>query len=738
MKVFDRFKGTKWKKTIDVANFIESNYQEYLGDSSFLQSISKKTSKLWKKCDALIKKESISTVLDIETEIVMGVDNYNQGYVDAKEEVIVGLQTDAPLKRGVSLSAGVDDIKKSINRYGFRLNPTIEDKYKEYVKTYQKATEQLYKGNIQKYIDNHLIDGLPINFDRGRIIGDYRRVALYGVDYLIEQKLIDIKKLSQNINNITIRLIEEMNDQVEELDKLKRMGKRYDIDISRPASNAKEAVQWLYMAYLGMVKQNNSFSNGLGRNMAFLDIYIQKDLEEGIITETEAQELIDQLVIKLRLIRFLHAQQVEDFNIGTPINIKESIAGMLDETKSFVTKSSYRLLNSLNNLGNYPEPNIVVLWSNKLPKNFKDYVSHMAIKTNVIKFANDDIMRKIFGIDYAISDCASSLMLGKQMQLYGSQLNLPKVLLYALNGGRDEITGETVIPDIEQITGEYLEYDTVIKSLDKVLKKVTNTYVDALNIAHEMQDKYHYESLPLSMHNTLISRVVAFGISGLANTIDSLSAIKYGSVRVKRTKEGLTSVFDIDTDYPRYGNNDVRADEIATKLLAKIYQNIKKNKLYRNSEQTLSIISGGLSLLYGKHTGSTPDGRKKGECYSLDANPYKESDGLLATLSSLAHLPYKVCLDGIANTLFIEPSLLGDNIVNSSNLAHILDGYFKQGGQYLNLNIISKQKLIDAYDNPAKYSDMMLCISGYVVDYVKLSKEQKDLILSNKFYDKLQ
>ena len=738
MEIWNKFKGTKWKKSIDVANFIETNYQEYLGDSSFLKPISKKTAKLWKKCDSLIKKENISSVLDIETELIMGVDNYNQGYIDSKEEVIVGLQTDAPLKRGVSLSSGVEDIKKNISRYGFRLNPTIEDKYKEYVKTYQKATNQLYKGSIQKYIDHHLLDGLPTDFDRGRIIGDYRRVALYGVNHLIEQKLNDIAKLSQNINNITVRLIEEMNDQIDILESLKKMAKRYDIDISRPASNAKEAVQWLYMAYLGCIKQNNTFSNGIGRNMAFLDIYITKDLEEGIITETEAQELIDQLVIKLRLVRFLHAQKIEQYNIGLPINIKESIAGMLDENRSFVTKTTYRLLNSLNNLNNYPEPNIVVLWSNKLPKNFKDYVSHMAIKTNVIKFANDDMMRKIFSTDYAISDCASALMLGKQMQLYGSQLNLPKVLLYALNGGRDEITGETVIPDIEQITGEYLDYDIVIKVLEKVLKKVTSTYVDALNIVHEMQDKYHYESLPMSLHNTLISRVMAFGISGLANTVDSLSAIKYGKVRVKRTKEGLTNVFDIDVDYPRYGNSDIRADEIATKLLAKIYQNIKKNKLYRNSEHTLSVISNGLSILYGKHTGSTPDGRKKEEPFSIDANPSKESEGLLSTLSSLAHLPYKVCLDGISNTLFIEPSLLGDDIVNSSNLSHVLDGYFKQGGQYLNLNIIPRQTLIDAYDNPAKYSNLLICISGYIVDYAKLSKEQKDLILKNKFYDKLQ
>ena len=730
--MWEEFKGTKWKKTIDVASFIETNYTEYLGDETFLTGISKKTSKLWKKVISLIKKESFSNVLDIETELISGIDNFNPGYIDHKEEVIFGLQTDEPLKRSVNLSCGVNDIKEVISKQGFRLNPDIVDKYNEYVKTKKNAINQLFSNNIQKLIDNHLLEGLPINYDRGRIIGDYRRLALYGIDYLIEQKNQDIAKLSQNINMTTIRLIEELNDQVEALNKLKKMASRYDIDISKPASSAKEAIQYLYLAYLGTIKQNNNYTNALGRNMTFIDIYIENDIKKGILTEEQAQELIDQLVIKLRLVRFIHPQ---DLSLGDANFINECIAGMLDDNKSYVTKTSYRLLNSLNNLGLYQEPNIIILWSNKLPVNFKNYASKMAIKTNCISFVNDNIIRKIFGNDYAISESSSPLMLGRQMQLYGSSINLPKLLLCSLNGGRDEITKEVLIDDIEQIKGEYLDYEEVLKVFEKVLKKATSYYADALNIIHYMHDKYNFESLAMSFHNTLISRVMSFGITGLSDVVDSLSAIKYGQVRVKRNKDGLTQSFDIDTDYPLYGNNDVRADEIASKLLTKIYQCLKKNQLYRNAEPTLQISSNGLNITYGNNTGETPNRRRKDIPFTFGSQPnYKVNNGLLSAMSSISKIPFKVCLDGIVSSLFVKPEILGSEQTSISNLSHILDGYFKQGGCHIHLNIITKEELENSMNNN---KSLIIGIGGYLVDYSKLTKEQQDFILTNTFYDKL-
>ena len=638
--MWEEFKGTKWKKNIDVANFIETNYTEYLGDESFLTGPSKKTSKLWKKCESLIKKESFSNVLDIETELVSGIDNFNSGYIDHKEEVIVGLQTDAPLKRSISLSCGTKDVKDAVDKLGFRINPVVLDKHDEYVKTKKEAIDDLYQVNIKKMIDNHMLENLPTYYDRGRIIGDYRRLPLYGLDYLIEQKKQDIAKLNQNINMTTIRLIEELNGQVKALYLLKKMASRYDIDISKPATNAKEAVQYLYLAYLGTIKQGNSYTNSLGRNTTFLDIYIEKDIAKGVLTEEQAQELIDQLVIKLRMVRFMHSH---DIALGDPYFINECVAGMFDDSKSYVTKTSYRLINSLNNLGVFKEPNIIVLWSTKLSDYFKNYVSKMSIKTNAIQFVNDDLMRRIFGNDYAISESASALMLGKQMQLYGSSINLPKTLLCALNQGRDEITGEVLFEDIEPITDEYLDYDTVIKNYEKVIKKVTKMYADALNIVHYMHDKYNYESLALAFHNTLISRVMTFGITGLSTVVDSLAAIKYGQVRVKRNKDGLTTSFDIDTEYPMFGTNDIRSDEIATKIIAKFYQCIKRNQLYRNSEPTIQITSNGLNIIYGNNTGETPNRRRKGIPFAFGSQPNIQAcDSLLATISSISKIPYKV------------------------------------------------------------------------------------------------
>lgn len=739
MEAWEGFKGVKWQRDVDVANFIEMNYQEYKEDGSFLKGCSKKTTKLLKKIEALEKKERISGVLNVDVNITSGIDNFNPGYIDYKSEVIVGLQTDEPLKRIINPYSGIEKVKHSLESYGFTLDRSLEDSFKEFCKTQNVGIEQVYNDEINKCIDNYLITGLPDSYDRGSIIGDYRRLALYGTSFLIEKKENDIKKLSTNINSTTIRLMEEVEEQIHALKLIEKMASRYDLDVSVPATNAKEAIQWIYIAYLATIKQNNGVASSIGRNSAFIDIYIERDLKNGLITEEEAQELIDQFILKLRIVRHLRSPEYVSLFKGEPTLVTESIGGMLNEDKSFVTKTSYRMLNSLNNLGNFKEPNLTVLWSNKLPSNFKTYVTSLIIKTHNIQCVNDDITRVIFGTDYAISGGVSALMEGRQIKLYGSRINLPKILLYALNGGRDEITNELVIGDIEQIEGEYLDFDEVLKLFEKVLKKVCKIYVDALNIIHYMQDKYSYESAPMAFHDTLISRIMSFGIAGLSTVVDSLSAIKYGRVRVKRNKNGLTENFDIDTDFPIYGNNDDRADEIAKKLTTKIYQCLKKNSLYRNSEHTLSINSMTFNDVYGFNTGETPDKRKARMPFSLGANPSngRDKSGALAALQSISKIPYKACLDGISNTFFIDPNALGSKEASVNNLVHILDGYFKQGAQHISLNCISKEELKDAMVNPSKYQNLIIGISGYFVHFTNLDKKFQEEILTNTFHEAL-
>ena len=736
---WEGFKGVKWQRNIDVANFIEMNYDEYTGDETFLTGKSSKTAKVWKKCESLLKKESISGVLDVETDIIAGIDNFEPGYIDRKNEVIVGLQTDEALKRIINPYGGMRMVKKSLEAYGFRMDKDIYDKFVEFRKTHNDGVFDAYTKDIRKARTNHLITGLPDAYGRGRIIGDYRRMDLYGADYIIAKKEEDLDKLSSTINNSTIRIREEVREQIKALKETVKMASRYGYDISKPAMNAKEAVQWLYFAYLAAVKQNNGAATSIGRNTTFIDIYIKRDMDKGILTEEEAQEIIDQFVIKLRLVRHLRTPEYDSLFAGDPTWVTESIGGMLDDTKSLVTKTSFRILNSLNNIGTSAEPNMTVLWSTKLPDNFKKYASLMAIITHTLQFENDDLMRPIYGPDYAIACCVSAMIEGKQMQFFGARVNLAKALLYALNGGRDEISGAVVIDDIEQIEGEYLNYDEVIKVYSKVLRKVAKTYVDALNIIHYMHDKYAYESIQMALHDTIVARVMAFGVAGLSVVTDSLAAIKYGNVRVKRDERGITQTFDNESDFPRYGNNDDRADDIAVKLVTKFYNELKRYPLYRNASHTLSILTITSNVVYGNNTGATPDGRIAGVPFAPGANPTGGADksGALASLSSVAKIPYKVCLDGISNTFCMAPETLGPEDARVSNLVQVLDGYFKQGGHHLNVNVLDRQMLVDAMNNPNKYPNLTIRVSGYAVNFNKLTKKQQEEVISRTFHGSL-
>ena len=738
---WEGFKGTKWQKSIDVDNFIESNYKEYTGDESFLKGISKTTGKVWKKCKKLLAKEAISGVLDVETFTMSGIDNFEPGYIDRHNEVIVGLQTDEPLKRIVNPYGGLRMVKKSLEAYGFHLEKDLELSFKEFRKTHNDGVFDAYTSDIRKARHSHLITGLPDAYGRGRIIGDYRRLALYGADLLIEEKKKDLQKLNVVTNPATIQLREEVQEQIRALNEIKNMAGRYHIDVSKPATNAQDAIQWTYFAYLAAVKQNNGAATSIGRNAAFFDIYIERDIEKGVLTEEEAQELIDQFVIKLRLVRHLRTPEYNELFAGDPTWVTESIGGMMDDEKSFVTKTAFRMLNSLNNIGESAEPNLTVLWSNKLPENFKKFVSHMSIKTHTLQFENDDLMRPIYGNDYAISCCVSALSLGKQTQFFGARINFVKVLLYALNGGRDEITGEVIIDGIDQIEGEYLDLETVYKEFEKVLKKTAKLYVDALNIIHYMHDKYAYESAQMAFLDTNLEYLMAFGIAGLSTVADSFSAIQYGNVRVKRDERGLTTAFDIEFDYPRYGNNDDRVDSIVVDLVKSVYRELKKYPLYKNAKHTLSLLTITSNVVYGKHTGATPDGRKLGVPFSPGANPTQGADknGALASLSSVAKIPYKdCCQDGISNTFSIAPNSLGsDNETRINNLTQILDGYFKQGAHHLNVNVLDKEMLVDAMHNPNKYPNLTIRVSGYAVNFNKLTKEQQEEVITRTFHEKI-
>lgn len=739
MEAWKNFKGETWKKEINVEDFILNNYHEYQGDDTFLADISDKTKTVWDKISELLKVELEKGVLDVETKIVSGIDNFKAGYIDKENEVIVGLQTDAPLKRIVNLYGGIRMAHTSLEAYGYELDKTVGDYFKEFRKSHNDGVFDAYTPDIRRARSAGLLTGLPDAYGRGRIIGDYRRVALYGVDYLIDQKKNDLNGLYDITNEETIRLREEICEQIRALEEMKSMANKYGFDISAPAKNAKEAIQWLYFGYLASVKENNGAAESIGRTSTFLDIYIERDLEDGTLTEKEAQELIDQFIIKLRIIRHLRTPEYNELFAGDPTWVTESLAGMTLYGKSLVTKNSFRYLHTLINLGTSPEPNLTVLWSHELPENFKKYCSKISILTDAIQYENDDIMRPLYGDDYAIACCVSAMKVGKQMQFFGARCNLAKSLLYAINGGVDEKSGKLVVENVPKITDEILDYEKTKNAYYSILERVAKTYVDAMNIIHYMHDKYAYEKIQMALHDTNVEHLMAFGVAGLSVAVDSLSAIKYAKVKPIRNEEGVAIDFEIEGDYPKYGNDDDRVDSIAVDLVTKFISELKKHPLYKNAIHTLSVLTITSNVVYGKKTGATPDGRKSGVAFAPGANPMhgRDSNGALASLNSVAKVPYKdICQDGVSNTFSIVPNALGHSEEERiDNLVHILDGYFKQGAHHLNVNVLNREMLIDAMENPGKYPTLTIRVSGYAVNFNRLSKEQQKEVISRTFHE---
>jgi formate C-acetyltransferase len=730
------FKEGLWQKEINVENFIKENYEEYLGDESFLKPISSKTEKIWDKCNNLLLEELKKGVIDIDTKNMSGIDNFEPGYIDKENEVIVGLQTDEPLKRIVNPYGGIRMVYNELDAYGYKLDENVDKYFNEYRKSHNQGVFDTYTKEIRLARSNHLLTGLPDAYGRGRIIGDYRRIALYGIDKLIQEKQKDLDKI-EIVSEESIRLREEVSEQIRALKKIQNMASRYGFDISKPATNAKEAIQWLYFGYLAAIKENNGAAMSLGRTSTFLDIYIEKDIKEGILTEEEAQELIDQFIIKLRIARQLRTPEYNELFAGDPTWVTESIGGMLDN-KSLVTKTSYRYLHTLINLGTAPEPNMTILWSEKLPENFKKYCAKISILTDAVQYENDDLMRNIYGSDYAIACCVSAMKIGHQMQFFGARCNLAKTLLYAINDGYDEITGKKVVNGIGKITSEYLNYDEVMEKFKKTMEVVAKTYVDAMNIIHYMHDKYAYEAGQMALHDTNVERLMAFGCAGLSVAIDSLSAIKYANVKPIRNEEGIAIDFEIEGDFPKYGNDNDDVDLIGVNIVELFYNELKKHKLYRNAHHTLSVLTITSNVVYGKNTGATPDGRKKSVYFAPGANPMhgRDCNGALASLNSVAKIPYcNVCQDGISNTFSIVPNALGhSDIERIDNLVNILDGYFNKGAQHLNVNVLNRETLIDAMENPYKYPTLTIRVSGYAVNFNRLSKEQQSEVISRTFH----
>ena len=732
------FKGDKWKETIDVSDFILSNYKEYRGDDSFLCGISNKTKKVWEKCEKLIAKEAKVGLLDVETKAVSGINNFKPGYIDKRNEVVVGLQTDKPLKRIVNLYGGTRMAEKALAAYHRELDPTIKKHFWEYRKTHNDGVFDAYTPEIRKARKAGLITGLPDAYGRGRIIGDYRRVALYGIDFLIEEKKKDKEKIDVSSEE-NIRLREEVAEQIKALEEIKKMAMGYGFDISKPATTAQEAVQWLYFGYLASVNENNGAAMSLGRTSTFLDIFIERDMKKGLLTEEQAQELIDQFIIKLRLVRHLRTPDYDEIFAGDPTWVTESVGGMADDEKSLVTKNSFRYLQTLINLNPSPEPNLTVLWSEKLPNNFKKFCAKISILTDAIQYEGDDVMREIYGNDYAIACCVSAMKVGKQMQFFGARCNLAKALLYSLNGGYDEKSGALVVEGLSKNTEKVLTFDKVFKNYQKTLDKVAKTYVDAMNIIHYMHDKYAYERGQMALHDTWVERLMAFGAAGFSVVVDSLSAIKFAKVKPIKDENGLIIDFEVEGDFPKFGNDDDRVDELGVQVVEYFFGCLKKHKLYRDAKHTLSLLTITSNVMYGKKTGATPDGRKAGEPFAPGANPMHERDcsGALASLNSVAKIPYcDCCQDGISNTFSIVPDALGhDEKSRINNLVNILDGYFVQKAQHLNVNVLNRELLIDAMNNPWKYPNLTIRVSGYAVNFNRLSKAHQQEVISRTFHE---
>lgn len=738
-KNWDGFTGGKWQEEINVRDFIQKNYREYTGDDSFLSGATKRTKELMKRVNTFFEVEKqFGGVLDIDTETISTVTAYAPGYIEKDKEIIVGMQTNRPLKRGVNPFGGIRMARQACEAYGYKLSDSIEKQFK-YRTTHNDGVFKAYTDEMRKARHSHLITGLPDAYGRGRIIGDYRRAALYGIDRLIEEKKKDKAALSGvNFDEEHIRLSEELSNQIAALTDIKKMAESYGYDISAPAANAREAVQWTYFAYLAAIKEQNGAAMSLGRVSTFLDVYIERDLENGTLTERQAQELMDDFVMKLRIARHLRTPEYNELFGGDPMWITESVGGMGEDGRTLVTKNSYRMLNTLYTLGSSPEPNLTVLWSNKLPESFKRFCAKVSCDTDSIQYENDDVMRPIYGDDYAIACCVSAMKIGKQMQFFGARCNLAKLLLLSLNGGYDTSSGINAGPQMKPFEDDVLSYDKVYERFTEYAAWLLRLYVNTMNVIHYMHDKYAYEKAQMALHDTDVHRFMAFGIAGLSVITDSLSAIKYARVTPVRDENGYITDFKTEGDFPKFGNDDDRVDMIAKDLTHLVITELRKTPTYRNAEHTLSVLTITSNVMYGKHTGATPDGRKAGAPFAPGANPMhnREENGALASLNSVAKLSYDDCRDGISNTFSITPETLGrtgDERVK--NLVSVLDGYFAKKAHHINVNVLNRQTLIEAYNDPTAYPNLTIRVSGYAVNFHKLSREQQREVISRTFHE---
>ncbi len=742
MEQWNGFKGKVWKDEINVRDFIQENYTLYEGDDSFLAGPTEATKALWAQVMDLNKQErEAGGVLDLDTKVVSTITSHGPGYLNKDLETVVGFQTEKPFKRSLQPFGGIRMSEQSAEAYGFKIDEEISRIFRDWRKTHNQGVFDAYTPEMRAARRSGVITGLPDAYGRGRIIGDYRRVALYGVDRLIAEKQKDFANIGDGtMTDDVIRLREEVSEQYRALLELKELGNIYGFDISKPASNAREAFQWLYLGYLAAIKEQNGAAMSLGRTSTFLDIYVQRDLENGTLTEEQAQELVDHFVMKLRLVKFARTPEYNALFSGDPTWVTESIAGVGEDGRPLVTKNSFRFLHTLVNLGPAPEPNLTVLWSTRLPENFKLFAAKTSIKTSAIQYENDDVMRPEWGDDYGIACCVSAMRIGKQMQFFGARANLAKTLLYAINGGIDEKSKAQVGPKYQPITSEYLDYDEVMEKYNDMMEWICGLYLNTLNIIHYMHDKYSYERIEMALHDTEILRTMATGIAGFSVAVDSLSAIKYAKVKTIRDEDGVVVDYEVEGDFPKYGNNDDRADEIAVWLLKEFMTKVKKHKTYRNAKHTTSILTITSNVVYGKKTGNTPDGRRAGEPFAPGANPMhgRDTHGALASLSSVAKVPYKYALDGISNTFSIIPKALGRELdVQEENLVSMLDGYASKGGHHLNINVFNRDTLLDAMEHPEEYPQLTIRVSGYAVNFIKLTREQQLDVINRTMHESM-
>ncbi len=742
MEQWNGFKGKVWKEEVNVRDFIQENYTLYEGDDSFLAGPTEATKALWAQVMDLNKQErEAGGVLDMDTKVVSTITSHGPGYLNKDLETVVGFQTEKPFKRSLQPFGGIRMSEQSAEAYGFKIDEEISRIFRDWRKTHNQGVFDAYTPEMRAARKSGVITGLPDAYGRGRIIGDYRRVALYGVDRLIAEKQKDFANIGDGtMSDDVIRLREEVSEQYRALLELKELGNIYGFDISKPASNAREAFQWLYLGYLAAIKEQNGAAMSLGRTSTFLDIYVQRDLENGTLTEEQAQELVDHFVMKLRLVKFARTPEYNALFSGDPTWVTESIAGVGEDGRPLVTKNSFRFLHTLVNLGPAPEPNLTVLWSTRLPENFKLFAAKTSINTSAIQYENDDVMRPEWGDDYGIACCVSAMRIGKQMQFFGARANLAKTLLYAINGGIDEKSKAQVGPKYQPITSEYLDYDEVMAKYNDMMEWICGLYLNTLNIIHYMHDKYSYERIEMALHDTEILRTMATGIAGFSVAVDSLSAIKYAKVKTIRDEDGVVVDYEVEGDFPKYGNNDDRADDIAVWLLKEFMTKVKKHKTYRNAKHTTSILTITSNVVYGKKTGNTPDGRRAGEPFAPGANPMhgRDTHGALASLSSVAKVPYKYALDGISNTFSIIPKALGRELdVQEENLVSMLDGYASKGGHHLNINVFNRDTLLDAMEHPEEYPQLTIRVSGYAVNFIKLTREQQLDVINRTMHESM-